>query len=205
MAKLILSGLDDLDGDLPKQTILETGGPKREQGSSDLHKYDEIDTANFGVPMARSLMIQPVKCQACGAEHYEHQGICLELHYTNGTKIWRKMELLEAAAYRHLPRNVQYSHMMAIDFCNTCFLVDSITDKLFKDVATKVDVSDLDKEPSCDTQSSSSSTSTEQSTTDQSQQTGKEESLSTRPDPWSRSLPVPLQQVLIPGFIPAVI
>lgn len=189
MAKLTLSGLDDLDDSLPRQTIVET---QLRAGRPDIRgRVEEIDTSNFGVPVARSLMIQPVKCQACAEEHYEHQGICLELHYTDGTKMWRKMELLEAAAYRHLPRNVQYAHMMAIDFCHSCYLIDQMVDRFFK---PQLDVTGLDEEVQCDTTKSLSFGPTIQSSEESTAPTGKEECLSARPDPWSRSLPV-----LVPG------
>lgn len=194
MAKLTLTGLDELDESLPKTTILET---RQVQGSysQQLRAREELDTTNFGVPFGRSLMIQPVKCQTCGEEHYEHQGICLELHYQDGTRVWRKMELLEAAAYKHLPRNVQYAAMMAIDFCHSCYLVEQMVDMFF---GPRLDVTGLDEETPCEPQillttDNSSSPSIEQPIAESSDlSTGKDQCPLPRPDPWSRYLPVPV-------------
>jgi hypothetical protein len=175
MAKLILSGLDDLDDDLPKQITIETKAPA---GKFTVER-EEIDTSHFGIPVARSLFIQPTKCLSCGEEHYEHQGICLQLKYTDGSRVWRQMELLEAAAYKDLPRDVQYRHPITLDFCHSCYLLDSLVGKFFNQ-EPNLDVSDLE-EPCTPI--------------------GKEECHSSRPEPWNRLLPVPVpgETVTFPG------
>lgn len=95
----------------------------------DVTPKEEIDTSHFGIPVALALMIQPVHCQSCGQDHYEHQGLTLELQFPSH-HAYRAVDQWERAAYTMLPRRLEYRPMMTLDFCRDCFAIEEAVLKL---------------------------------------------------------------------------
>jgi hypothetical protein len=95
------------------------------------HKDVEPTISDYGMPVSVSLMVQVAHCLGCGAEHREHQGVCLEIEYKSH-KVFRKMERWEGQLYRTLPRRIEFQTPIAIDYCATCFVYDQIIESIFE-------------------------------------------------------------------------